>query len=58
MTRAIFLDFDGVLHPCGGPRGHTLPFEGLPALAILLAAAPDASIVVHSSWDAPTNGAK
>jgi hypothetical protein len=50
MTRAIFLNFDGVLHPCGGPPGHTLRFEWLPELAILLAAAQDASIVVHSSW--------
>lgn len=50
MTRAIFLDFDGVLHPCGGPPGQTLPFEWLPELALLLAAAPDVSIAVHSSW--------
>jgi hypothetical protein len=50
MTRAIFLDFDGVLHPCGGPPGQTLPFEWLPDLAVLLAAAPDVLIAVHSSW--------
>jgi hypothetical protein len=50
MTRAIFLDFDGVLHPYGGPPGQTLPFEWLPELATLLAAASDVSIVVHSSW--------
>jgi len=48
--RAIFLDFDGVLHPSGGDPGRVLPFEWLPILANLLQEWPDVKLVVHSSW--------
>jgi len=48
--RAIFLDFDGVLHPSGGDPGRVMPFEWLPILANLLQECPDVKLVVHSSW--------
>jgi len=48
--RAIFIDFDGVLHPAGGPVGACLPFEWLSDLKALLSAHPPVRIVVHSSW--------
>ena len=48
--RAIFIDFDGVLHPAGGPVGACLPFEWLCDLKALLSAHPPVRIVVHSSW--------
>ena len=48
--RAIFIDFDGVLHPAGGPEGACLPFEWLCDLKALLSAHPPVRIVVHSSW--------
>lgn len=48
--RAVFLDFDGVLHPSGGPPGACLPFEWVDQLAALLAPYPDVRVVVHSSW--------
>lgn len=50
LTRALFLDFDGTLHPAGGPAGQCLPFEWLPELASVLSGYPDVRIVVHSSW--------
>ena len=48
--RAIFIDFDGVLHPAGGPVGACLPFEWLSDLKALLSAHLPVRIVVHSSW--------
>lgn len=48
--RAIFIDFDGVLHPAGGPAGSCLPFEWLSDLAAILSSHPAIRIVVHSSW--------
>ena len=48
--RAIFIDFDGVLHPAGGPVGACLPFEWLCDLKALLSAHPPVRVVVHSSW--------
>lgn len=49
-NRFLFLDFDGVLHPSGGPPGQTLPFEFNDALAQLLKPHPDVAVVVHSTW--------
>ena len=48
--KAVFLDFDGVLHRAGGPPGTTLPFEWTKELAGLLEPFDDVVIVVHSSW--------
>ena len=48
--RAIFIDFDGVLHPAGGPVGACLPFEWLSDLDAILSAHAPVRIVVHSSW--------
>lgn len=48
--RAIFIDFDGVLHPAGGSVGACLPFEWLSDLKALLSPHPPVRIVVHSSW--------
>jgi hypothetical protein len=48
--RVIFLDFDGILHPAGGPSGTVLPFEWLPILTRLLAPWPDVNLAVHSTW--------
>lgn len=48
--RAIFVDFDGVLHPAGGPAGACLPFEWLSDLVTVLSTHPSIRIVVHSSW--------
>lgn len=54
--RALFLDFDGVLHPAveGSPAtGIVVPtplFGWLPALARELEPHPDVVVVVHSTW--------
>ena len=48
--RAIFLDFDGVLHRTGGPPGMSLPFEWIDEFAALPNPFDDVFIVVHSSW--------
>lgn len=60
--RALFLDFDGVLHPtvegasasdsAAGVSAavHTTLFGWLPALVALLKPHPDLVIVVHSTW--------
>jgi len=48
--RAVFLDFDGVLHRAGGPPGASMPFEWTNELALLLQRFEDVVIVVHSSW--------
>lgn len=50
MSRVLFLDFDGVLHPAGGPPGETLPFEWVAQLNELLDAHAEVLLVVHSSW--------
>ncbi len=54
MSRLLFLDFDGVLHPLA-PVSELHPdkwFCWLPVLTELLAPWPDVEIVVHSSWRA------
>jgi hypothetical protein len=48
--RVLFLDFDGVLHPAGGPPGTSLPFEWTVILAMTIAPFKDVHIVIHSSW--------
>jgi hypothetical protein len=48
--RVIFGDFDGVLHPSGGPPGAVLPFEWLPQLAAILEGWNDVRLVVSSTW--------
>ncbi|WP_342721676.1 HAD domain-containing protein [Acidovorax sp. FHTAMBA] len=48
--RAIFIDFDGVVHPAGGPVSACLPIEWLSDLDDILSAHPPVRIVVHSSW--------
>ncbi|WP_431274685.1 HAD domain-containing protein [Variovorax ureilyticus] len=48
--RVIFCDFDGVLHPAGGPPGFVLPFEWLPELVTMLKEVDDVSFVVSSTW--------
>lgn len=48
--RALFLDFDGVLHPAGGVPGYTLPFEWPPLLSDILSSGPHIALVIHSSW--------
>lgn len=50
FRRIVFIDFDGVTHPAGGPAGQTLPFEWVPLLAEQLVAFPDVGVIVHSSW--------
>lgn len=58
MTRAMFLDFDGVLHPSvegatdfvEGAPVHTTFFGWLPMLVTLLEPHPNVVVVVHSSW--------
>lgn len=52
MTRLLFIDFDGVLHPLA-PTSQLHPngwFCWLPLLSALLAPWPDVHLVVHSSW--------
>lgn len=49
--RALFVDFDGVLHRAGnGLEDVGPPFVWLPLLASALAEHPDVVIVVHSTW--------
>ena len=55
--RALFLDFDGVLHPTVLSRFDEPPeslatvfFGWLPALVDVLRTYPDVAIVVHSTW--------
>lgn len=48
--RTIFIDFDGVVHPAGGPVSACLPIEWLSDLDAILSAHPPVRIVVHSSW--------
>lgn len=50
FNRVLFLDFDGVLHPSGGPPGEALPFCWVSELAEDLAFHTDVGLVVHSSW--------
>lgn len=50
ICRAVFLDFDGVLHAAGQRRSDMLPFEWVNHLAELLLPYPDVALVVHSSW--------
>lgn len=52
MSRLLFLDFDGVLHPLAPSRAlhpHGW-FCWLPILEELLRPWPDVDVVVHSSW--------
>ena len=57
-ARALFLDFDGVLHPTtieadieeDEIKVDTGLFGWLPALVSVLRPHPDVSVVVHSSW--------
>ncbi|WP_394484690.1 HAD domain-containing protein [Roseateles sp. LYH14W] len=49
--RALFLDFDGVLHRAGNGLEDTGPMlVWLPLLADALSAYPDVLVVVHSTW--------
>jgi hypothetical protein len=50
IERVLFLDFDGVLHPVGGPPGHSLPFEHMHALEAVLRRWPALQVVIASSW--------
>lgn len=61
VAYALFLDFDGVLHPTAvegeastdpGTRGavHTPHFGWLPLLVKLLKPHPHVAVVVHSTW--------
>jgi hypothetical protein len=50
VSRLLFLDFDGVVHPQDGTNHPGGWFRWLPLLANLLAPWPDVKIVVHSSW--------
>lgn len=50
MTRALFLDFDGVLHPAGTETQAVQHFQWLPVLAELLLTCEDIVVVVHSTW--------
>ena len=50
MTRLLFIDFDGVLHPLDDVHRPDGWFRWLPVLADLLAPWPDVRLVVHSSW--------
>lgn len=45
LTRMLFLDFDGVLHPINGPA-----FSRLPLLEAWLRQRTDLGIVISSSW--------
>lgn len=46
----LFLDFDGVIH-----RAENGSFERLPELRAILAAAPNAHVVISSNWRANTS---
>lgn len=48
--RALFLDFDGVLHPAGELPAGSTRFQWLPILVDLLASWPNVLLVVHSTW--------
>lgn len=48
--RALFLNFDGVLHRAGDGIEVVEHFVWLPLLAEALAPAPDIPVVVHSTW--------
>lgn len=49
--RALFIDFDGVLHPAGDGLEDVGPlFVWLPLLAEALARHEDVLVVVHSTW--------
>jgi hypothetical protein len=58
VRRALFLDFDGVLHPTvkgaldggDGAAVHTTQFGWLPTLAVPLNPHPDVVIVGHPTW--------
>jgi hypothetical protein len=50
FRRALFLDFDGVLHPTGELPAGSTHFQWLPVLVELLAPWPDVLLVVHSTW--------
>lgn len=50
MSRLIFVDFDGVLHPLEDAHHPEGRFRWLPILSDLLAPWPDVRVVVHSSW--------
>jgi hypothetical protein len=50
LSRLLFLDFDGVVHPQDDTNHPAGWFRWLPILANLLAPWPDVKIVVHSSW--------
>lgn len=56
VTRVLFVDFDGCLHPLSTGVAssesplHTPHFGWLPALAELLHGHEDVAIVVHSTW--------
>jgi hypothetical protein len=46
----LFIDFDGVLHPRPGPDRDSEPFCSLHLLEGVLRRAPDAEVVISSSW--------
>lgn len=50
MSRLLFVDFDGVLHPLEDVHRLEGRFRWLPILSNLLAPWPDVKVVVHSSW--------
>jgi len=50
VTRLMFIDFDGVLHPMDEVHRPAGWFRWLPVLADLLAPWPDVRLVIHSSW--------
>ncbi len=50
MSRLIFVDFDGVLHPLEDAHHPEGRFRWLPILSDLLAPWADVRVVVHSSW--------
>jgi HAD domain in Swiss Army Knife RNA repair proteins len=50
VSRLLFLDFDGVVHPQDHTNHPAGWFRWLPILANLLTPWPDVKIVVHSSW--------
>jgi len=50
MSRLVFLDFDGVLHPYGAFLDELGQFCWLAGLAEVLRPWPDVQIVVHSTW--------
>lgn len=49
MSRALFIDFDGVLHATVGSSGPTRQFVWLPLLLELLVDQSDLGLVVHAS---------